>query len=114
MGQFPADCWFGVTVERGEYLWRLSALNEHAPAGAVRFVSIEPILENVVLHGMWPDWVIAGPETDTGAREFRHWWLEHLAHGCDRMGVPFFDKRKENFIRREWPAGNKQQTEGEM
>ncbi len=105
MRYLPDSCWFGVTVEMKKCLWRVSALNHYAPAGAVRFVSVEPMLEYLTLAGMWPDWVIAGPETGKGARDYRGWWIDHLAIHCRQRGVPFFDKRKglDGYCRREWP-----------
>jgi protein gp37 len=50
------------------------------------------------------EWVIAGPETGPGARECRAEWVEALAAECASSGVPFFDKRRTGWIRRECPA----------
>lgn len=113
------NIWFGVTVESPEYLHRIDDLLE-IPA-AVRFVSIEPMLEPVVLNGdeggqyyfsfeneqgtITPgiDWVIAGPETGPGARPCDPEWIENLYEQCKSAGVPFFDKRP-NYLAREFPA----------
>lgn len=50
-------------------------------------------------------WVIAGPETGPGARPCEPKWIEDLAEQCQKAGVPFWDKRKEGWIRRERPKG---------
>ena len=73
----------------------------------VRFVSVEPMLEPVFIGASWLaelEWVIAGPETGPGARECRAEWVEALAAECASSGVPFFDKRRTGWIRRECPA----------
>ena len=31
-------------------------------------------------------------------------WIEEVAHECEVAGIPFFDKRKTGWIRREWPT----------
>jgi protein gp37 len=53
--------------------------------------------------GLRLDWVIAGPETGPGARLCEAIWIEDLAAQCGEAGVPFFDKRKTGWLRREWP-----------
>jgi len=46
---FPLpNAWFGVSVENPDYLWRVEELLK-IPA-AVRFVSLEPMLESINLH----------------------------------------------------------------
>jgi len=107
----PPSCWVGVTVEKQEYVWRWPVLGSCAWPGAVKFVSVEPMLGPVSFG--WPlrrkpDWVIAGPETGAGARECRDEWIEKLAGECGC----FFDKRKGEGRRREWPAGVDQGSTG--
>ena len=116
------NLWLGVTVEHPDYLWRIEELLK-IPA-AVRFVSVEPMLEPVDgLHEFFKrappgkrrwdifkerdkglDWVICGPETGPGARECKPEWIEDLYEQCKAAGVPFFDKRK-NYLVREFPKG---------
>ncbi len=68
-------------------------------------VSVEPMLGPVSLRDYGsrlkgveqkvnlPDWVICGPETGPGAREFDPAWLERLETECQAWGVAFWDKR---------------------
>jgi protein gp37 len=123
----PSSTWVGVTVETQEQAEQRLPLLMQIKA-AVRFVSVEPMLgpvtfkrvklptgsyENLyqtavneryrdiigVLNGI--DWVIAGPETGPQARECDARWIEKLA----AEAPVFFDKRKKDWIRREFPVG---------
>jgi protein gp37 len=125
------NIWLGVTTENQKRADERIPTLLQIPA-AVRFVSIEPMLGPVdliyrpqgymagwrnYLNGQWEklgsgimtttklDWVIAGPETGPGARECKPEWIEDLYEQCKAAGVPFFDKRKENWIAREFPEG---------
>ena len=101
----PSNCWLGVTAEnQARYDERWPILSE-IPA-AVKFVSVEPMLGPVRIRMFEsrPDWVIAAPETGPGARRCEPEWIDDLAEECGRMKVPFFDKRKTGWIRREFPA----------
>jgi protein gp37 len=89
---WPANVWLGVSVETGDYLWRIDCLRE-VPA-AVRFLSLEPLL------GPMPDlplghinWVIAGGESGPGARPMRAEWARSVRDQCLAARVPFFFKQ---------------------
>ncbi len=92
MGELP-NVWFGVSVEnRRQGLPRLQALRQ-TPA-AVRFVSIEPLLEDLEefdLTGI--DWVIVGGESGPGARPMLEAWVINVLLQCRRDEVPFFFKQ---------------------
>ena len=85
--------WWGVFVEDRRYgLPRIDDLRA-APAG-VRFLSIEPLLEDVGqldLSGI--DWVIVGGESGPGARPMARSWVESIRDQCRRARVPFFFKQ---------------------
>ena len=100
------NLWLGVTAENQKRYDERWPILSKIPA-AVKFVSIEPALEyvNIDIFAPWPDWVIAGPETGPGARECKPEWIESLYEQCKEAGVPFFDKRKENYLAREFPNG---------
>jgi protein gp37 len=94
--QFAANLphiWWGVSVEnRAQGLVRIRHLQE-APA-AVRFLSIEPLLEDVGeinLAGI--HWVIVGGESGAGARPMEKEWVLSLRDQCERAQVPFFFKQ---------------------
>ena len=82
----------GVSVESEKYLYRINALNEIA--AAVKFVSLEPLLEEIHIEGYLKrlSWVICGPETGPGRRPCKIKWIESIIEQCDATGVPVFVK----------------------
>jgi protein gp37 len=93
---FVADVphvWWGVSVEdRKHGLPRARHLQE--ASAAVRFLSIEPLLEDlgqVDLTGI--DWVIVGGESGSRARPMQAGWVRSIRAQCRRAGVPFFFKQ---------------------
>ena len=61
-----------------------------APA-AVRFLSVEPLLEDVgklPLEGL--SWVIVGGESGPGARPMQEDWVLSIREQCTAAGVAFF------------------------
>jgi protein gp37 len=134
VGEDWSLCWVGVTAEdqaaadrRVPELLKIRA--------QVRFVSVEPMLgrvsfrwqpyahqatgetyrqyleRNKIIHHLESlrklDWIIAGPETGPKARASSRDWFDELAADCLNAGVPFFDKRKVGWVRREWPGNNR-------
>ncbi len=85
--------WWGVSVENRKYgLPRIQDL-QSAPA-AVRFLSIEPLLENLgALDLSGIHWVIVGGESGPGARPMKKEWVLSIRDQCRRAGVPFFFKQ---------------------
>lgn len=90
----PAHIWLGVSVEDRKYgLPRIEELRR-TPA-AVRFLSIEPLLEDIAgdldLTGI--DWVIVGGESGPDARPMHPDWVRRIRERCGAQGVPFFFKQ---------------------
>jgi protein gp37 len=85
--------WWGVSVEDRKYgIPRISEL-QAAPA-AVRFLSIEPLLEDLGpldLRGI--HWVIVGGESGVGARPLQREWVVSIRQQCTNEDVPFFFKQ---------------------
>lgn len=85
--------WWGVSVENRKHgLPRIDHLRA-APA-AVRFLSVEPLLEDVGrldLRGI--DWVIVGGESGAGARPIQREWVASIRDQCRRARVSFFFKQ---------------------
>src|SRR5258708_21455255 len=85
--------WWGVSVEDRRYgVPRIAHLQE--AAAAVRFLSIEPLLEDLGgldLHGI--AWVIVGGESGPGARPMQQCWVRSVRARCRRAGIPFFFKQ---------------------
>lgn len=104
------NIWLGVSVENQETADKRIPLLLQTPA-AVRFVSVEPMLGPISLHG-WDgqlmrdyiggngsekrgplDWVICGCESGPGARPFSEDWARRLKDQCVEADVPFFYKQ---------------------
>lgn len=102
----PDNIWLGVTAENQQ------AADERIPwllktPAAVRFVSVEPMLEEIDIRqylSQWHfigsrlspyllNWVICGGETGPGAREMKAEWPIDLHRQCQDAGVPFFFKK---------------------
>jgi protein gp37 len=85
--------WWGVSVENRKHgVPRIEVLRQ-AP-GAVRFLSIEPLLEElgeINLEGI--DWVIVGGESGLGARPMERSWVMSIREQCQAAGVLFFFKQ---------------------
>lgn len=88
----PPQIWAGVTIESGRYAWRAEMLREvHA---AVRFLSIEPMIEpvdDVDLAGI--GWVICGGESGPRRRPIDPKWVTALRDRCVAAKIPFFFKQ---------------------
>lgn len=88
-----AHIWWGVSVENREFgLPRIEHLRD--ANAAVRFLSIEPLLEDVGrldLAGI--HWVIVGGESGPGARPMKKEWVASIRDQCALAGVPFFFKQ---------------------
>ena len=102
--------WLGVTVENQEQTdTRIPQLL--ATPAAVRFVSVEPMLEPISFRwAKWKglsrtestneydglrmlDWVICGGESGPGARPMHPDWARSLRDQCEDADVPFFFKQ---------------------
>jgi protein gp37 len=85
--------WLGVSVENRAYgVPRIDELR--AAAASVRFLSIEPLLEQlgeIDLRAI--DWVIVGGESGPRAREMRAEWVRGIRDQCRAAGVAFFFKQ---------------------
>lgn len=105
------NVWLGTSVESQKYADERTRFLRDTPAD-VRFLSIEPQLERIVLPahccpdpafrhvningGILPlkfDWVIVGGESGPGARPFNVQWAEDLLLQCRRSGIAFFMKQ---------------------
>jgi len=91
-GTILPNVWLGVTVESEKYLHRVNALNEIA--AAVKFVSLEPLLEEIHIESYlkYLNQVIVGPETGPHRRPCKPEWIENIIEQCDAAKVPVFVK----------------------
>lgn len=100
------NVWIGVSVENQRTAEERIPKLLQIPA-AVRFVSCEPLLDNLNLSFCLPvmvghkrihweneiDWVIVGGETGPGARPIHPDWVREIRNQCQSAGVPFFFKQ---------------------
>jgi protein gp37 len=91
-GPIP-NIWLGTSVENREAVEERVPWLTRAPA-AVRFVSAEPLLEEISLYSYLPEieWVIVGPETGFARRKFDPDWARKLRDECKTWRTPFFFK----------------------
>jgi len=95
------NIWMGVTVEGGDYKFRIDDLRK--TSASTKFLSMEPLLgpvANLVLTGI--DWLIAGGESGPDARPMQQEWVISIRNVCVTSGVPFFFKQ--------WGGVNKKRT----
>lgn len=94
------NVWLGVSTEDQHWAQIRIPVLLATPA-AVRFVSAEPLLGALRLHGSWLgelgsgglDWVIVGGESGRAARPMRPGWARSLRDQCQAAGVAFFFKQ---------------------
>lgn len=90
--KWPTNVWMGVSVENKRAKHRIESLQ--AVPAAVRFLSIEPLLESlgrINLAGI--HWVIVGGESGPGARPMKEAWVQEIKTQCETANVPFFFKQ---------------------
>jgi protein gp37 len=120
------NVWLGVTAENQKRANERIPLLLQTPA-AVRFVSIEPLLDPVDIEGALGfsfldptygyhyevpavNWIIVGGETGPGARPMHPDWARGVRDQCTVAGVRFFFKQMsrkapipDDLMIREWP-----------
>jgi protein gp37 len=102
---WPPNVWMGVTVENQAAVRTRARRLLEVPA-AVRFLSVEPLIESVVLDSVLYQprdgcasphsaihWVIAGGESGPRARRCELDWLRDVRDQCRLAGVPYFLKQ---------------------
>lgn len=86
--------WLGVTAESTARWYERVPVLLKTP-GAVRFVSVEPMLEKIEKPiGLAKlDWVIVGGESGKGARPMSPDWVADIQNQCERFDVRLFFKQ---------------------
>lgn len=89
----PPNVWLGVSVEdRRHGVPRIDYLR--AVAAKVRFLSVEPLLEDVgTLDLAGIHWVIVGGESGSRARPMQPAWADAVRRQCEAQGAAFFFKQ---------------------
>lgn len=86
------NVWLGVSVEEKRHKNRIDDLR--AIPAAVRFLSLEPLLEDLGeldLRGI--HWIIVGGESGRNARPIHPDWVRAIQRQCEAAGVAFFFKQ---------------------
>lgn len=110
-GTPPPNVWVGTTVEDQQRVDERIPHLMGIPA-VVRFLSCEPLLEEIDLSGVFGgayvglpgdvivpyynfgiDWVIVGGESGPGARPIKEEWVTEIRDLCDKAQVAFFFKQ---------------------
>ena len=105
------NVWLGVSAENQEQADKRISQLLKTPA-ALRFVSAEPLLSQIILRPEWLEiksegqwmnnlecghgllrWVICGGESGPKARFMHPEWVRALRDQCQASGVPFFFKQ---------------------
>lgn len=105
----PQNCWIGASADnandahvRSEDLAFMEA--------TVRFISFEPLFEDVVEYVDWDalDWVIVGAQTGPGRKETRKEWVETILSYAEAYNIPVFLKDNLNWPEKiqNWPKGS--------
>ncbi len=94
---FPGNCWAGVSVTDVKS-WTWISCRIHHVLAPVKFISIEPLFEDVFkfinANGipLGVDWVIVGAQTGPGAVKVKPEWIERIIVECRDAKVPVFLK----------------------
>ena len=98
---WPRNVWMGVSIETGDYLFRIDHLRR--TRAAIKFLSLEPLLgplDDLDLTNI--DWVIAGGESGPHARPVEPNWIRRIRDQCSDAQVAFHFKQ--------WGGANKKKT----
>lgn len=89
---FPDNLWLGVSAENQRTLdERLEDLLETCCPN--KFISVEPLLEEVYLQPHGLQWVIVGDESGAGRRPAKLDWVRSIRDQCIEAEVSFFFKQ---------------------
>jgi protein gp37 len=90
--KLPSNIWVGVSVENQRYADERIPIISQVPAH-IRFLSVEPLLEQVFLSLENIGWVIVGGESGSYARPCRVEWIQSVVNQCQKLNVPVFVKQ---------------------
>ncbi len=90
---WPPNLWAGTSITTAGTISRVTELLD-VPA-AVRFLSVEPQLEDIDLDGRLDGihWIIQGGESGARARRFDLEWADRMLGQCRDADVPYFLKQ---------------------
>jgi protein gp37 len=101
--ELPNNTWAGTTVTSNEDYGRAIIMKKVKVP--VRFLSIEPLLEevNFDLHDI--QWIIIGAQTGRNPLRPKQEWIEKILSNAKKLGIPIFLK---NNLRPYYPSSIQQ------
>lgn len=101
---FPPNVWLGTSAENQE-MWDKRVAILMRIEVAVHFVSAEPLLGEIHMNGLYPEWLIVGGESGPKSRPIERRWVEMLRLESSRRTAFFF---------KQWGGVRKQTTGREL
>lgn len=86
----PVNVWLGASIENRRWQWRADELRDIATDH--RWISAEPLLEDLDVDLAGIGFVAAGAEVGLHRRPCEPAWMRSLHQRCKAAGVPFFTK----------------------
>jgi len=92
---FPKNCWLGMTIADSKYFnyddyqkFKISNPNN------LKFVSYEPLLDEIFVNLQGIDWIIVGAETGNRKGKIipKREWVEDIVEYCRRKNIPIYLK----------------------
>ena len=92
---WPRNIWAGTSITTQATTTRIKSLVKVGDRNTIRFLSVEPQVEEIALQAWLPrlDWVIQGGESGRNARPFDISWAKLLLGQCRAYSVPYFLKQ---------------------
>ena len=92
---WPVNLWAGTSVTSRATTGRIRHLLEVGDDRTMRFLSVEPQVEEIDLTPWLPmlDWIIQGGESGRKARPFQLAWAQSMRERTQIHGVPLFVKQ---------------------
>ena len=108
--EMPKNVWIGTSADNGaDAHVGSSALSLEFMKQIVRFLSLEPLLEDAAEYIEWEgfDWLIIGGQTGPGAKKTKKAWVDNAISYARAYGIPVFLKDNLNWPEKiqEWPEG---------
>lgn len=100
------NCWFGTTVDGTDRTeLNLSCLVNAIDNQGIKFVSFEPLLDNVDPDLREVDWIIIGADSTRGAKKPPKKWADTLIEQARDLSTPVWIKDNYGYpeIIKEWP-----------
>jgi len=92
---FPINWWLGITINKDTDLWKDGFYyKKYYSLNNIKFLSIEPILEQITLLNLAFNWIIIGAETGNRRGKVipKREWIEDIVDYCRNNNIPVYLK----------------------